>query len=139
MLLFKDYNFNAKTNFSIRIVCKSWLKYFSEILFVGVTLTYTTTYDRKYEIFYEGDWKNLKKEGRGMFIQHSYEHTIYIGEFKNNKRNGKGTYYFNGRKEYEGEWKDGMKEGFGISFSRVDGSIDFKGNWKRDQKNIYRF
>jgi hypothetical protein len=74
-LLYERENITKDTQFSIRAVCKSWLKIFSEILFVEIEITYNSG------IKYNGDWKNLKKEGRGQLIN-KFSKIIYEGEFK---------------------------------------------------------
>ena len=46
----------------------------------------------------------------------------FEGEFKNNKKEGKGIMYFNEGEKYEGDWKNGIIDGKGI-FNYKDGSI----------------
>ena len=69
---------------------------------------------------YEGQWKNDKKNGKGVFTSSHYfncENNVgmkYEGEFKDDKFDGYGiTMYTNGDK-YEGEWKNNKQYGKGV-------------------------
>ena len=48
---------------------------------------------------YEGDWKNDKREGKGM--ENFNDGDIYIGDFKKGALNGKGIMYYNNGDRYE--------------------------------------
>ena len=83
---------------------------------------------------YEGEWKNDKKNGKGVFTSPHYYNCRknvgmkYEGEFKDDKFEGYGiTTYTNGDK-YEGEWKNSKQYGKG-TVSYFDGS-KYSGEWK---------
>ena len=56
---------------------------------------------------YEGDWREDKKEGNGIyqFIKRSK----YKGQWKNDKRDGNGTFTWKDGDKYIGEYKNGEK------------------------------
>ena len=83
---------------------------------------------------YEGEWKNDKKDGKGVFTSPHYYNCRknvgmkYEGEFKDGKFEGYGiTTYTNGDK-YEGEWKNNKQYGHG-TVSYFDGK-KYSGEWK---------
>ena len=62
---------------------------------------------------YNGEWKNDKATGNGIFIYSNgdkYEGKLYFilssekGEWLNGEKHGQGTYYFHDRGKYVGEW-----------------------------------
>ena len=63
---------------------------------------------------YSGEWKDGKREGRGISILN--DGTKYVGEWKNDKPNGQGsttsTYNYFSIK-FVGQWKDGKPNGQG--------------------------
>ena len=82
---------------------------------------------------YEGQWRNDKKNGKGIFTSSHYYNCKkvvgmkYEGEFKDDKFDGYGvTTYTNGDK-YEGEWKNNKQYGKGI-VTYCDGS-KYDGEW----------
>ena len=113
---------------------------------------------------YEGQWKNDKKHGKGVFTSSHYfdcknfvgmkyegefkddkfdgfgittytNGDKYEGEWKNNKQYGKGVVtYFNGEK-YDGEWIDGFFEGIGIFY--LKNGERFEGRFKDNKYNGY--
>ena len=113
---------------------------------------------------YEGQWKNDKKHGKGVFTSSHYFDcknnvgmkyegefkedkfegfgiTLYTngdkyeGEWKNNKQYGKGIVtYFNGEK-YEGDWSEGMFDGIGTFF--LKNGERFEGRFKDNKYNGY--
>ena len=113
---------------------------------------------------YEGQWKNDKKHGKGVFTSSHYfdcknfvgmkyegefkddkfdgfgittytNGDKYEGEWKNNKQYGKGVVtYFNGEK-YDGEWVDGFFEGIGIFY--LKNGERFEGRFKDNKYNGY--
>ena len=113
---------------------------------------------------YEGQWKNDKKQGKGVFTSshyfdcknfvgmkyegdfkedkfEGYGITLYTngdkyeGEWKNNKQYGKGIVtYFNGEK-YEGDWREGMFDGIGTFF--LKNGERFEGRFKDNKYNGY--
>ena len=83
---------------------------------------------------YEGQWRNDKKNGKGIFTSSHYFNCKYKvgmkyeGEFKDDKFDGYGvTCYTNGDK-FEGEWKNNKQYGKGI-VSYFDGS-KYDGEWR---------
>ena len=83
---------------------------------------------------YEGQWRNDKKNGKGIFTSSHYFNCKYKvgmkyeGEFKDDKFDGHGvTSYTNGDK-FEGEWKNNKQYGKGV-VSYFDGS-KYDGEWK---------
>ena len=58
------------------------------------------------KIIYEGDIKNMKKEGKGIEKNKDY---TYLGSFSDDLRHGKGKIIYNDGNEYDGEWKNDKK------------------------------
>ena len=113
---------------------------------------------------YEGEWKDNKKHGKGIFISSHYLNCEtkpglkyegefsydkfegfgkviysngdkYEGEWKNNKQHGRGILInFTGTK-YEGEWLDGKIEGIGIYYMN-NGDI-YEGHFSNNKFNGY--
>ena len=113
---------------------------------------------------YEGQWKNDKKNGKGVFTSSHYfdcknfvgmkyegefkddkfegygittytNGDKYEGEWKNNKQYGKGIVtYFNGEK-YEGDWREGFFDGIGTFF--LKNGERFEGRFKDNKYNGY--
>ena len=113
---------------------------------------------------YEGEWKDDKKNGKGVFtsahyfncrknVGMKYEGEFrndkfegfgitnytngdkYEGEWKNNKQYGKGTVsYFDGKK-YSGEWKDGKFEGIGVFY--LKNGEKYEGRFINNKYNGY--
>ena len=82
---------------------------------------------------YDGQWRNDKKNGKGIFTSSHYYNCKnkvgmkYEGDFKDDKFDGYGiTTYTNGDK-YEGEWKNNKQYGKG-TVSYLDGS-KYDGEW----------
>ena len=113
---------------------------------------------------YEGEWKDDKKNGKGIFISSHYfncENNIglkyegefnndkfegygkalysngdkYEGEWKNNKQYGKGTLTNIGGTKYEGEWIDGIIEGNGIYY--MNNGDRYEGHFIKNKFNGY--
>ena len=90
---------------------------------------------------YEGQFRNMKKEGKGKMIFN--DGRIYDGEWKNGLYHGKGIYTncFDSKIEkYEGDFKNGKAEGKGIFYcangDRYEGDIV---KWDREGKGIYYY
>ena len=113
---------------------------------------------------YEGEWKNDKKDGKGVFTSSHYYNCRknvgmkyegefrdgklegygittytngdkYEGEWKNNKQYGKGTVsYFDGDR-YCGEWKDGKFEGIGVFY--LKNGEKYEGRFVNNKYNGY--
>ena len=91
---------------------------------------------------YEGEFKNGLKEGYGKYFNYEKE-IYYIGQWKNDKKNGKGILYrLNSLKKreiiYEGEFLDDKKEGKGkILYKNRDYYIDSFVNDIRHEEGKY--
>ena len=55
---------------------------------------------------YEGDFRNGKKEGNGIFYynREPFKRDIYEGEWRNDKKEGKGIYYFSNGDRQMGDY-----------------------------------
>ena len=89
---------------------------------------------------YEGDWKNDKIEGKGIYYYVEYnEYDIdrYEGEWKDGKKEGKGKLYWNNGDRYEGDFKNDMASGKGIYYYSKNDEFDrnrYDGEWKNGKK-----
>jgi hypothetical protein len=93
---------------------------------------------------YEGDIKNMKKEGKGIEKNKDY---TYLGSFSDDLRHGKGKIIYNeGEEYYEGEFKNGKMTGYGFyKWSNnntykgqfLDGNLHGKGVFKWQDGNEY--
>lgn len=102
---------------------------------------YILNNSKYYYNYYEGNFKNGERNGKGMLVKNTYsnydkkftESLRYVGQFKNGKYHGKGkeTVILN---EYEGNWKEGKKDGYGV-FTVGSGISIHKGNWLNDKKS----
>jgi len=86
---------------------------------------------------YEGEWKDDKRSGVGIYTfgEGEFEGDKYVGEWNNDMTNGHGTYIF-GRGEfkgdkYVGEHKDDNFQGQGI-YIYADGTVE-KGLWENNE------
>ena len=80
---------------------------------------------------YEGECKNDKREGKGIFYWN--DGSRYEGDFMEDLIAGKGKYYYNNGDRYEGECANGKAEGKGVFFwSNGD---RFEGEWKNNKKD----
>ena len=113
---------------------------------------------------YEGEWKDDKKNGKGIYISSHYfncEKNIglkyegdffndkfegfgiaiysngdkYEGEWKNNKQYGKGTLTNIGGTKYIGDWIDGIYEGNGIYY--MNNGERYEGHFSKNKYNGY--
>jgi hypothetical protein len=105
---------------------------------------------KKSNVYYEGEFKNGKKEGNGILLidNGKYEgefsddkicgigsfyfkdERVYHGEWANNKMEGVGLLKWKDGKKYEGEFRDNKKEGFGVFYS--DNKI-YYGDWRNSR------
>ena len=65
--------------------------------------------------FYDGDWKNDRREGMGSTRYASGDK--YEGGWRAGQREGRGRAMYANRDRYEGEWKSDKKQGFGARAS----------------------
>ena len=92
---------------------------------------------------YEGQWKNDKKHGKGIFTSQYYNNPNligikYEGEFSNDKIEGYGIGNYTSGDRYEGEWKNNKQYGRGILIYKEGGK--YVGEWKNgklDGNGIY--
>ena len=89
---------------------------------------------------YDGQWKNNKINGKGIYISGNYFKNDpnligikYEGDFKNDKIEGFGTGIYTSGDKYTGEWKDNKQYGRGIVEYRGGGKYD--GEWKNGKFN----
>lgn len=68
----------------------------------------TMTYNNEDKLVYEGEWKNGKREGKGVSLKKS-DNSMYEGEFQNDKPNGLGLLYTEDQILYY-RFKDGAPE-----------------------------
>ena len=86
-----------------------------------------------FTIKYEGDYKNNKREGKGIFTMDNGDR--YEGEFQRDKICGKGTYIWNDGDVYEGGFRDNHKEGKGkLIFSN---GIIINALWENDNPIVF--
>ena len=74
---------------------------------------------------YEGEWKEGKRTGKGIFIYSSkteWSKDKYEGEFVDGSRNGKGVYTHATGEVIEGEFKDGQPSGYAV-YTWTNGKI----------------
>ena len=92
---------------------------------------------------YEGDIKNMKKEGSGI---EKNKDLTYLGCFSNDLRNGKGKIIYKEGDSYEGDFSNGQITGYGIykwadkntyEGDFLDGHMHGKGKYKWDDGNEY--
>ena len=69
---------------------------------VGLDFLFTREPIFSWEAKYEGEWKNNKKEGLGIF--RSMSGCKYEGEWKEDQRDGKGTFIFSDNSSITGNW-----------------------------------
>ena len=87
---------------------------------------------------YEGQWKNDKRHGKGVFISQNYNNPNlmgikYEGEFNNDKIEGYGIGKYSSGDKYEGEWKNNKQYGRGV-LNYVGGG-KYVGEWKNGKLN----
>lgn len=86
--------------------------------------------------YYEGNWKNGKKEGSGTFFYWNAQ-KAYEGDWKNDKVHGQGIFYhWNGNKKYQGRWENGLEHGNGIAYDQDENKI-YEGEWKNGERHGY--
>ncbi len=99
-----------------------------------------TAVNSKTEEKYVGEWRNGKREGRG--VEYNINETKkYEGNFKNNKYNGNGTMFFKDNERYVGKFKEGIFHGDGYYYYKNGDRII--ANWINGKKQgkakiIYR-
>ncbi|XP_025073654.1 MORN repeat-containing protein 3-like [Pogonomyrmex barbatus] len=94
---------------------------------------------------YKGEWRNDKREGKGIGISryhenYSFDGWMYEGDWHNDLRHGYGvlskiTEDGNVRKVYAGDWIRGKRHGFGSNWYK-DGSY-YEGAFRENERNGY--
>lgn len=79
---------------------------------------------------YEGNFVDFKREGEGTLYTED-GNKIYEGEWKNNKYHGYGMYFLRGQCRYDGLWENGKRNGDGIAYNEK-GVEEYNGPWKDD-------
>ena len=114
----------------------SYKTYVGKINDLGQMVTGKLTF--KNGDIYEGDFRNGKRTGKGIFYWK--DGNVYKGDFVNGKRSGKGILRFVDGYVYEGEFLDGKRSGKGV-FRFVNGDT-YEGDFVNDEmtgKGILHF
>ena len=92
-------------------------------------------YDRNLKVIYDGDMKKGKKEGKGSFVfEHDYDGKpleYYEGEFKDDKIEGHGVYHYKNGDTWDGVFTNGKKNGVGV-LSSVEEDEEYLAEYKDD-------
>lgn len=99
---------------------------------------YTPEVKRIVKAHYKGEWRNDKREGKGIGVS-SYG-WMYEGDWLKDRKHGYGILSKisedgNIRKVYAGEWAEGKKHGFGNKWYK-DGSY-YEGTFRRNKRADY--
>ena len=65
---------------------------------------------------YEGDWRNGKKEGKGIYYYNNGDR--YEGDWRNDKKDGKGIFYLPNRDRTVGDFANDNKIGLHVAITR---------------------
>jgi hypothetical protein len=85
----------------------------------------------KYDLDYTGEWKDDKKDGKGIF---RWENGMsYEGDWKADKRSGHGKFTWPNKQVFDGIWVDDRRTGPGVLYM-PDGSR-YEGIWANDNLN----
>ncbi len=87
--------------------------------------------DENNEHFYEGEFREDKKEGKGK-LKYKIIQDTYEGEFKDNAITGTGFYIWSNRDTYEGTFLNGKMEGRG-KYKWPDGG-EYEGDYRNNIK-----
>lgn len=81
--------------------------------------------------FYEGEWNNMKKHGKGRMV---YENGhVYNGFWEDDKRHGLGRMDYDDGEFYNGEWDTDQRQGLGLyKYSNGD---QYRGFFDKDKPN----
>eukprot|EP01038_Epipyxis_sp_PR26KG_P003957 gene3957-5674_t len=80
---------------------------------------------------YEGEYKNGKMHGKGVFIFSNGE--VYDGDWIDNKKHGRGVYTYSNGEVSDGDWMEDKKHRKGI-FTYSNGNV-FNGDYINDNMN----
>lgn len=106
----------------------------------GLYYWYSSIQPDKIIQYYEGDFVNDRKEGKGTvyLIHYSSIHEIpdttiyYTGDWVDDKYHGKGV-LVDGLKRYEGDFINGEKHGYGIEYEM--GKLSYEGEFANGKRN----
>jgi len=95
--------------------------------------TFTSGFKGKYKYFYEGDWVNGKRHGKGKQIINLPKWSLkYQGDFKNDDKEGRGvaTHMFKGKlyEKYVGQFK--------VGFHGKGKLINYKEKWTKQGRFV---
>ena len=79
---------------------------------------------------YEGNFVDFMRDGEGILYTENGD-KIYEGDWKNNKYHGYGMYFMRGQCRYDGWWENGKRNGDGIAYDQ-NGNEEYNGTWKDD-------
>ena len=119
-----EYVYNDNEGIYIGELKNTYIKWIKE----GKGIYYYNKDDPNKRKKYEGDWKDDKRNGKGIFYWNNGGK--YIGDWKNNKREGKGIIHFTNGDRYEGDWKNSVFDGKGIYYCK--NGDRYEGNWKNN-------
>jgi hypothetical protein len=81
---------------------------------------------------YEGEWRNGKENGRGIFRNANGD--VFEGHFKNNFWDGQGVYTYKDGRVYEGNWSSNVFQGDNQKVKLANGD-KYSGQWYNGNKN----
>ena len=84
------------------------------------------------KISYEGDWKEGKIHGKGVYLWK--DKSRFEGEYVDGQKEGDGIFTYASGKKYVGQWKGGVQEGLGILYSPDGGELKI-GEWTKGKFN----
>ena len=85
-------------------------------------------------LYFEGEYLNGKKNGKGKEYDYYNGKLIFEGEYLNGKKHGKGKEYErNGELIFEGEYLNGKKHGKGKEYE-TNGELIFEGEYLNGNK-----
>lgn len=93
---------------------------------------YQSLHDEHDNLFFEGDVKNDKANGKGRLY---YPNGVveYEGHFYDNMLDGVGSLYSEiGNLLYEGMYKSGFRNGYGVEYYHTGAKL-YEGDWIRDK------
>ena len=109
----------------------SWSGACAETIAQGRGVLVWTT-DGKQTSRYEGDVRDGKLNGRGVFTYPNG--SCYTGEFRDNLRSGRGTMAFLNGNSYDGQWRDNERNGSGV-YTWVTTGTRYDGEWRASKRH----
>ena len=90
------------------------------------------------DIYYEGEFKNNLKEGKGKLILNKSDNNngnyVYSGDFHPDQISGNGRLLWDSQKEYIGEFKNNEMNGYGML---LDDNVRYIGYFRNNLKDGY--